>query len=156
MSISRRATSTELSTSKALSTRNSYPLVKPSMESFTARFWSGWWRAFDANVQTSGRKTIGFSTMTTHPLTHHLLFDNSWLPKTLQWLSPCDFFLFPKMKLRLKERRFDTTEKIHAEKQEVIDTLIFENFQGCMKSWETRWDRSIHAQWDYFERDGGS
>jgi len=60
------------------------------------------------------------------------------------------------MKLRLKERRFDTTEKIHAEKQEVIDTLIFENFQGCMKSWETRWDRSIHAQWDYFERDGGS
>jgi len=37
-----------------------------------------------ANVQTSGRKTIGSSTMTTRPLTHHLLFDNSRLPKTLQ------------------------------------------------------------------------
>ena len=73
------------STSKALSTRNSYPLVKPSMASVTVRFWSGWGRAFGANVQTRGRKTIGFSTMTTRPLTHHSLFDNSWLRKTLQW-----------------------------------------------------------------------
>ena len=46
-------------TSKALSTRNLYPLVKPSMASFTVRFWSDWGTAFGANVQTSGRKTIG-------------------------------------------------------------------------------------------------
>jgi transposase len=71
-------------------------------------------------------------------------------------LAPCDVFLFPKMKLRLKGRRFDTTEEIHAESQEVIDTLTFENFQGCMKSWETRWDSCIHAQGDYFEVDGGN
>jgi len=71
-------------------------------------------------------------------------------------LAPCDFFLFPKMKLRLKGRRFDMTEEIHAESQEVIDTLTFENFQGCLKSWETRWDRRIHAQGDYFEGDGGN
>ena len=43
--------------------------------------------AFGANVQTSGRTTIGFSTMTTRPLTHHSFFDNSWLAKTLQWFS---------------------------------------------------------------------
>jgi hypothetical protein len=60
------------------------------------------------------------------------------------------------MKLRLKGCRFDTTEEIHAETQEVIDTLTFENFQGCMKSWETGWDHCIHAQGDYFEEDGGS
>jgi hypothetical protein len=53
-------------------------------------------------------------------------------------LAPCDFLLFPQMKLRLKGRRFDTTEEIHAESQEVIDTLTFQNFQGCMESWETR------------------
>ena len=57
-------------TSKALTTRNSYPLVKLSTASFT-RFWSGWGRAFGTNVLTSGRKTIGFSTVTTLPLTHH-------------------------------------------------------------------------------------
>jgi len=54
------------------------------------------------------------------------------------WPPPWDFFLFPKMKLWLKGHRFDTTEEIHAEMQEVIKTLTFENFQGCLKSWETR------------------
>jgi hypothetical protein len=39
-------------------------------------------------------------------------------------LATCDFFLFPKMKLRLKGRRFDMTEEIHAESQEVIDTHL--------------------------------
>jgi len=39
------------STSKALSTMNSYPLVKPSMASFTVRFWYGWGKEFGANVQ---------------------------------------------------------------------------------------------------------
>jgi hypothetical protein len=71
-------------------------------------------------------------------------------------LAPCDFFLVPKMKLRLKGRRFDTTEEIHAESQEVIDTLTFENIQGCVKSWETCWDRCIYAQGDYFEGDGAN
>jgi len=63
---------------------------------------------------------------------------------------PYGFILFPKTKLRLKGRRFDTIE-IHAKTQEVIATLTFENFKRCMKSWETRWDRCIHVQGDYFE-----
>jgi histone-lysine N-methyltransferase SETMAR len=71
-------------------------------------------------------------------------------------LVPRDFFLFPKIKSRLKGRRFDTTEEIHAESQDVIDTLTFENIQGCMKSWETHWDRCMHAQGYYFEGDGGN
>jgi hypothetical protein len=36
-------------------------------------------------------------------------------------LAPCDFFLFPKIKLKLKGRRFDTVEEdIHAESQSVL------------------------------------
>jgi hypothetical protein len=30
-------------------------------------------------------------------------------------LTPCDFFLFPKVKLKLNGRRFDTIEEIQAE-----------------------------------------
>jgi len=41
------------------------------------------------------------------------------------------------MKLWLKEGCFHTTEDIHTEMQEVIDTLTFENLQRCTKSWET-------------------
>jgi hypothetical protein len=48
------------------------------------------------------------------------------------------------------------TEKIHAESQDVIDTLTFDNFQGCMKSWKTNWDHCIQAQGDYFKGDGGN
>jgi histone-lysine N-methyltransferase SETMAR len=39
-------------------------------------------------------------------------------------LAPCNFFLFPKMKLQLKGHSFDMTEEIHAESQEVIDTHL--------------------------------
>ena len=51
----------------------------------------------------------------------------------------------------MKRRRFDTTEEIHAETKDVIDTFTFENLQGCMKSWETRWDSCIQAQGDYLK-----
>ena len=54
-------------------------------------------------------------------------------PNCLPDLAPCDFFLFPKMKLQPKWCRSDMTEEIHAELKEVIDTLTFENFQECMK-----------------------
>jgi hypothetical protein len=34
-------------------------------------------------------------------------------------LAPCDFFLFPKMKLQLKGRRFDRVEEIQRVSQNV-------------------------------------
>jgi hypothetical protein len=37
-------------------------------------------------------------------------------------LAPCDLFLFPKIKLKLKGHRFDTTEDSQAELQRVLDT----------------------------------
>jgi hypothetical protein len=48
-------------------------------------------------------------------------------------LAPCVFFLFPKIKLELKERRFDTIEDIQAESLRVIDTLGENGFQECSK-----------------------
>jgi hypothetical protein len=44
-------------------------------------------------------------------------------------LAPCDFFLYPKMQLKLKGCWFDTTEEIQAELQRVLDTLIEKDFQ---------------------------
>jgi hypothetical protein len=70
-------------------------------------------------------------------------------------LAPCDLFLFPKMKLKLKERRFDTTEEIQAELQRVLDTLAEKDFQEAFKKWRRRWDRCLHVGWNYFDGDGG-
>jgi hypothetical protein len=44
-------------------------------------------------------------------------------------LAPCDLFLFPKMKLKLKGGRFDITEEIQAESQRVLDTLTAKYLQ---------------------------
>jgi hypothetical protein len=39
-------------------------------------------------------------------------------------LTPFDFFLFPKTKLKLKGRHFDSTEEIQNEMQKVMKTLM--------------------------------
>jgi hypothetical protein len=69
-------------------------------------------------------------------------------------LAPYDFFLFPKMKLKLKGRRFDTIEVIQANSQRVLDTLKEKDFQESFQKWRKRWDRCIHAGGNYFEGDG--
>jgi hypothetical protein len=44
-------------------------------------------------------------------------------------LAPCDFFLFPKMKIKLKWLRFDTVEEIQAKSQKVLKMLTQKDFQ---------------------------
>jgi hypothetical protein len=68
-------------------------------------------------------------------------------------LAPCDFFLFPKMKLQLKGRRFDTLEEIQRELQNVLVTLREQNFQHAFQQWQRHWNRCADAQGDYFEGD---
>jgi len=68
-------------------------------------------------------------------------------------LAPCDFFLFPKMKLQLKGRRFDTAEKIQRESQNVLGRLREQDFKHTFQQWQQRWDRCVAAQGDYFEGD---
>jgi hypothetical protein len=47
-------------------------------------------------------------------------------------LAPCDFFPFPKMKLKLKGHWFDRNEEIQAESQRVLDTLTLKGFQEAL------------------------
>jgi len=68
-------------------------------------------------------------------------------------LAPCDFFLFPKMKLQLKGRHFDRVEEIQRESQNVLGTLREQDFQHAFQQWQRRWDRCVAAQEDYFEGD---
>jgi hypothetical protein len=68
--------------------------------------------------------------------------------------APCDIILFPKIKLKLKERRFDTIEEIQTESQRVLDTLTENDFQEASQKWRRRWDRCLHAGGNYFEGDG--
>jgi hypothetical protein len=68
-------------------------------------------------------------------------------------MAPCAFLLFPKIKLKIKRRQFDTIEEIQAESQRVLDTLTEKDFQEVFHKWWRRWDRSIYAGGNYFEVD---
>ena len=96
------------STSKALSTRNSYPPGQTVNGSFTARVWSSWGRALGADVQTSGRTIIGFSSMTTRPLTHHPTipdFQKYYIP-LFAWPRPLRFFPTPQDEITAERASF--------------------------------------------------
>ncbi|PNF42653.1 hypothetical protein B7P43_G01278 [Cryptotermes secundus] len=69
-------------------------------------------------------------------------------------LAPCDLFLFHKMKIKSKGRRFDTVEEIQEETQTMLNTLTKKDFQDAFEKWQKRWDRCMRSQGDYFEGDG--
>lgn len=51
-------------------------------------------------------------------------------------LAPSDFFLFPKMKFKLRGRCFDTVEEIQPESQMVLDALKEWDFLGVFQAWQ--------------------
>jgi hypothetical protein len=70
-------------------------------------------------------------------------------------LALCDFFLFPKMKLKLKGRRFDNIEEIQTESQRVIDTLNRKGLPGSVSKMKETVGTCLHVEGNYFEGDGG-
>jgi hypothetical protein len=49
-------------------------------------------------------------------------------------LTPCDIFLFPKMKLKLNGCWFDIAEEIQAESQRMLDTLTEKDIQEVFQN----------------------
>jgi hypothetical protein len=47
---------------------------------------------------------------------------------------PPYFSLFPRLKIKLKDRHFDTVEVIEAESQAVLNTLTEHDFQDAFKN----------------------
>ena len=68
-------------------------------------------------------------------------------------LALSEFFLFPKLKMKLKGRRFQMLEEIQAESQAVLNRLWENDFRECFKNWQRRWDLCQASEGDYFEGD---
>jgi hypothetical protein len=69
-------------------------------------------------------------------------------------LAPCDFALFPKLKMKLKGQHFETVSDIEWELQAVLDSIEENDFHGAFEAWKKRWDCYVRSQGDHFERDG--
>jgi hypothetical protein len=69
-------------------------------------------------------------------------------------LVPCDFALFPKLRMKLKGGRFETMSDIQRELQVVHDSIKENDFHGAFEVWKKQWARCICSQGDYFVGDG--
>ena len=68
-------------------------------------------------------------------------------------IAPCDFWLFPKLKEKLRGCRYVTTEEMKEAVTKVIDTLTKEDFHGAFQKLFEWYNKYIEAGGDYFEGD---
>ena len=68
-------------------------------------------------------------------------------------LAPCDFWLFPKLKEKIRGCRYETIEEMREAVTKVIDTLPQEDFHGAFQKLLERYNKCIAAGGDYLERD---
>ncbi|KAL7633988.1 UNVERIFIED_CONTAM: hypothetical protein RMT77_015949 [Armadillidium vulgare] len=68
-------------------------------------------------------------------------------------LTACDFFLFPKLKTLLKDRKYQNADEIHKESLEILRSISKSEFKMCFEQWEKQWERCINSLGDYFEED---
>ena len=68
-------------------------------------------------------------------------------------LAPRDFYLFSKLKSKLKGHRFGTMENIQNIVTDELNTLTENDFQYCYDQWKKRWNHCVTSQMSYFEGD---
>ena len=68
-------------------------------------------------------------------------------------LAPCDFWLFPKLKEKLRRCRYETIEEMKEVVTKVIDTLTEEDFNGTFQKLLERFNKCIETGEDYLEGD---
>jgi len=68
-------------------------------------------------------------------------------------LSPCDFFLLPRLQNHLKGRHFGTLDNIQKSVTGELKGISAEAFQHCHEQCKQRFRRCVAAQGKYFEGD---
>jgi hypothetical protein len=68
-------------------------------------------------------------------------------------INPRKFFLFPKFKTTLKERRFQSIEKIQENATRELRAIRGNAFQQQIQQWKKSWEPFIASGGDYFEGD---
>ena len=65
--------------------------------------------------------------------------------------APCDFWLFPKLKEKLRGCRYETIEEMKEAARKVIDTLTQEDFHAAFQKFLEQYNKCTAAGGDYFE-----
>jgi hypothetical protein len=68
-------------------------------------------------------------------------------------LTPCDFFLFPRLKSTMKGKRFQDVAEIQLNTKRQLHAIPKQAYQTCIEKWKDRWNRCIQYGGSYFEGD---
>jgi hypothetical protein len=68
-------------------------------------------------------------------------------------LPPCDFYLFPKLKSRIKGYHFQTLDSVQKAVTDAIKTLREADFQSCYEAQKIRWGKCVASEGCYFKGD---
>jgi len=125
-------------TLKASSLRNLFYQDRRWIENSIAAFWGEWGKTSGANLLDKWRNN-SWALHNDKFSAHMSLVVRQFLVSTKTTVIPPPslltgprhlwFFLFPKMKLKLKGRSFDSIEEIQNESQDVMETLTRNDFQ---------------------------
>ena len=66
-------------------------------------------------------------------------------------LAPCDFFLFPELKKRIRGHHFQSSEEVNNAVMGILKTLSEEGFLKVFEMWQERWNKCILSEGHYFE-----
>ena len=88
--------------------------------------------------------SLFFSTQASLPIFNAALAVMLWI---------LNFLLFPKLKMKLKGRRFQTVGEIQAQSQAVLNMLRENDFQEFFKNWQSLWNPCQSSEVDYSEGD---
>ena len=68
-------------------------------------------------------------------------------------LTPCDFWLFPKLSRPLRGTRFESIGEIKAKSKKALMAIPEKDYMACFDDWKIRWYKCISSRRDYFEED---
>ena len=66
-------------------------------------------------------------------------------------MAPCDFWLFPHLKMQLKGTRFESREGIIQNRMAKLYSIHKEAFQKCFEQWRNRWEKCVQSHGDYID-----
>ena len=105
---------------------------------------------------------LGCCTMTLPHVTQQSPSMNVWQKKAFLWflspphspdLSPCDFFLFPRLKNHLKGCHFGALDNIHKSVTDKLKGIPAEAFHHCYEQWIQGLHCYVAAQGNYLKGD---
>lgn len=67
-------------------------------------------------------------------------------------LSPCDYFLFPKIKTKLRGQRFQTPDEAVEAYKNLVSEMPVSEWHKCFETWFARMKKCVDANGEYFEK----